>query len=1594
MHPPIRGRRAARAGALAAACLGLVWAGIASAVTNGLSGVSSVRYHATFTTATAVPSPAQPGRLRLSLPGGHRLTQPGAPDLPTMPLSFVIPAGYAVRAVQAEVRSWAAFDGEPEVTPGDASVAADTALVRVSGSGYARGWAIVGTIVRPWRVDASAHRVWLARDVDLTLDLEPHGGPLPLPLAREDAASADAARAALARWIANPADLRDAWRGVHPDRAPAARAVPAFRPSLDSSAVSYVIVAPDSLVAAWQPFADWQTARGLQAVVRSLGWIRSTYVDGADDADTIRRFLQDAYATWGTRYVLLGGGAALVPSRLAHTAFLQDEDILTDYYYACLDGTWNADGDAVYGNVTDAVDLLPELHVGRVPAENTSQVQAWIAKTQAFATRAPADLATRVLFTSEVLTPQPWSPGSGIAVQLDGASFSEQAVPSVPSRVSATRLYENTLAFPGSKPETRDSVLAHVQRGYMLWDHVGHGYRNTMSVGDNVLLDGDADALTNGVRQGVIFALNCNSASFDYDCIATHFLVNPNGGAVAYCGATRETYPTEAVDYQNTFYARVYADTTAYTLGSALDASKAPWLPYAWYDSGDRITQYTLTLLGDPAQSLYWRAPRDFAVSVAPVSVGAQAVEVTVRAGGAPVAGAQVTISRAGEGFARALTDAAGLARVAYVPRSTGVLTVGVSHGSDHDTLVTVTPEAAQGAVPMASEGWIVEDGIGGHGSGNGDGIPNPGETVHLLLPLRNRGAATSTLPFATLASLDSAATVLDGLSTYGDIAPGAVQNGDGFLLRVASACEDQHMLALRVTVNDDAQMYWTSGLALGVARPRLAFVARSLSDTLPGDDGDGEGETGEIIDYRITVQNTGRGSTQALTLHLASADATTAVLDSLAHIAAPLAPGATSPGDDALRFRVLAEDEETGTHRFWCWATDTFGQELTRVQLDLFPPNAPSGVTATGTTSTMELRWIRNGELDLAGYIVSRASSPAGPFTPITEVPDTRTSYRVDGGLASLSQYVYTVVAVDSSGNRSAASAPVTGSTSPPQHPGFPLTLGRGTPGSTALRYAAHGGARYSILAGADKLYDVYPDGSEVLDGDQDARTLGVFARAGTYFASSPAIDRQGHIVAATYNQLPSPLDSSTVWMYDASGDTVGTPKRRWPKSVPGFMWSTPACGDLDNDKYDEIVAASSDGWIYAWKVDGSDVRDGDPATTVSGRFAFLGGYLYSSPALADLDRDGFLDIVIGGYDGAVHALTRSGGEVVGFPVQLYGWVSGSPAVYTRGDTTWVFAGTQQEHYASIRMVRGGAATLQWVRVLARTGVPAAVSAARGGGLVPSSGNSRQASPALGDLNGDGRPELVVATTYGQLWALSTLDAQQGATASFWNGGQPVSFGSGTDGVTECSPVLADLTGDGKPDVLMGAENGGLYGFSHLGATVAGFPIMLPGAVRGSPTVWDVDGDGKTDIVYAGWDGKLYRWDLASTFNAAAMPWPTFHHDMARTGRADGPALATAAEGEGHAARGRFDLRAWASRDAVEFAVDALVAGEPVVVRVYDVRGAAVASLSATAGGAGTTRLAWDTRDRLERRVAPGLYLAEARAGARRAATRLVVVR
>ncbi len=116
----------------------------------------------------------------------------------------------------------------------------------------------------------------------------------------------------------------------------------------------------------------------------------------------------------------------------------------------------------------------------------------------------------------------------------------------------------------------------------------------------------------------------------------------------------------------------------------------------------------------------------------------------------------------------------------------------------------------------------------------------------------------------------------------------------------------------------------------------------------------------------------------------------------------------------------------------------------------DVTAPAAPAGLGATAGDGQVDLTWAANGEGDLDGYNVHRATTAGGPYTQLNGTPVASPAY-TDTAVTNGTTYYYVVSAVDTSGNESgtsgeASATPSAGDVTPPSAPtGLAATGGDG---------------------------------------------------------------------------------------------------------------------------------------------------------------------------------------------------------------------------------------------------------------------------------------------------------------------------------------------------------------------------------------------------------------------------------------------------------------------------------------------------------------------------------------------------------------------
>jgi hypothetical protein len=120
--------------------------------------------------------------------------------------------------------------------------------------------------------------------------------------------------------------------------------------------------------------------------------------------------------------------------------------------------------------------------------------------------------------------------------------------------------------------------------------------------------------------------------------------------------------------------------------------------------------------------------------------------------------------------------------------------------------------------------------------------------------------------------------------------------------------------------------------------------------------------------------------------------------------------------------------------------------------------------------------------------------------------------------------------------------------------------------------------------------------------------------------------------------------------------------------------------------------------------------------------------------------------------------------------------------------------------------------------------------------------------SVAIGDLNGDGKPDLVVAGTGSD--SVSVLLGNGNGTFP-----TTVSYSTGIYPVSSYSVAIGDLNGDGKPDLVVASTNTSEGVSVLLGQGNGTFPTAVPYYTGGaySVAIGDLNGDSKPDLVAAG---------------------------------------------------------------------------------------------------------------------------------------------
>jgi hypothetical protein len=309
------------------------------------------------------------------------------------------------------------------------------------------------------------------------------------------------------------------------------------------------------------------------------------------------------------------------------------------------------------------------------------------------------------------------------------------------------------------------------------------------------------------------------------------------------------------------------------------------------------------------------------------------------------------------------------------------------------------------------------------------------------------------------------------------------------------------------------------------------------------------------------------------------------------------------------------------------------------------------------------------------------------------------------------------------------------------------------------------------------------------------------------------------------------------------------------FPKQQPAGAEASPAFADLDGDNRNEMVFATDDGRVNALKPDGSQAAGwpvrGDSLPLHTGGRAFKSGDVsesasfgsfLASAAVADLDRDGSVEVLAADFEG-----------------KIYAWSARGKLLWKR-EANPAYSGKPRRLFENVRKGKTNRTQHGFI------GSPVAADLDRddGGRLeVILAGMDRHVYAFQDSGAGvPGYPVLVVDA--------SKVDSVDGETHRV--GFRSDAGASDEQGAIIDTPAVGNVTGDAKPEIVVGTNEEYAHGGSEGGANIGGGNavssqiLSVTGALANANTrlyaikpEGDRDGNARTpDWAAPGWPVKM----------------------------------------------------------------------------------------------------------------------------------------
>ncbi|MDT8394550.1 MAG: C25 family cysteine peptidase [Bacteroidales bacterium] len=661
-----------------------------------------------------------------------------------------------------------------------------------------------------------------------------------------------------------------------------------------------LIITPQAFENEFDNLTNLYLYRGIKSEITTIEEIAST-MTGVDLQEKIRNYIIQEVQNHGVGFVLLGGDVEHVPYRgfycyVQSGSGYSDDDIPADLYYCALDGTWNDNGNNLWGEIGED-DLLPDVALGRFSFSNLTELNAMLNKTISYQDNPITGELTHPLLAGEHLWGNPETWGSDYLRLLVGYHDDNgYTTIGIPPGQNIDSLYERYQNWGGS------DIMAAINQGKSFIHHSGHSNASTvmhLSIPD---ITNANFSQVNGITHNFtyVFSHGCICGAFDEsDCIMEH-MVKIENFAAAVIGNSRYGWFNEgqtegpAAHLNREMVDALYEEELG-RIGAAFVECKiqtAPWVnaPGQHEEGALRWNFYDINILGDPTLQVWTDEPfTPTALYTSPLQLGDTVVNVSVYNNGVLTEGMVCVLIKDGVIHGLDTTNASGQASIIIDPpiTSTGTAELVISGYNCLTTSFNVLITTAAGPF-IVYQDHILNDTVGGNANGKADF----GESIQLTVALANAGAADATNVEAILGTSDDYVDINDNFGDYGTIGAGTISAPlNEFAFVVDDSIPDQHIVEFNLDISDDSKQSWSASFNVTLNAPVLEAGTMSIDD---GSTGNGNSflDPGETATLSFGVLNNGH-STAPETEAFLSTESPWITINSNTAVVGDLEPGA-----------------------------------------------------------------------------------------------------------------------------------------------------------------------------------------------------------------------------------------------------------------------------------------------------------------------------------------------------------------------------------------------------------------------------------------------------------------------------------------------------------------------------------------------------------------------------------------------------------------------------------------------------------------------------------------------------------------------------